>query len=58
MITDEQKREIKKRANLIKFRKKKNRFQKDMIDNFYLIDSFEDTPNLEKYKKIKRYTEE
>ena len=57
MITDEQKKEIKKRIQKIRNQKHLEKFQKFMADN---IDKYGyyDEPNLEKYKDIKKYTEE
>lgn len=57
MITDEQKKEIKKRIQKIRNEKHLEKFEKFMADN---IDKYGyyDEPNLEKYKDIKKYTEE
>lgn len=57
MITEEQKKIIKKRIQNIKNQKHLERFSKFMAEN---IDTYGlyDEPNLDKYKTIKQYTEE
>lgn len=55
MITEEQKKEVLERVNKIRNKKYLNRTA-NIIDSIPI--NYYEEPNLDKYKKIKRYTEE
>lgn len=58
MITDDQKKEIKKLANIKRYEIRKSKYVEKHLENIYLIDSYYDDFDTSKYEQIKRYTEE
>lgn len=58
MITEEQKKEIKKLANKYRFLHRKDRFVERSLSSIYLLENFDDDFDTQKYEEIKRYTEE
>lgn len=57
MVTDEQKKEIKKRVYKIRKQKHLENFQKFIAENIDTYGNYDDI-DLGKYQEIKRYTEE
>lgn len=57
MVTDEQKKEIKKRVYKIRKRKHLENFQKFIAENIDTYGNYDDI-DLGKYQEIKKYTEE